>query len=104
MTENIANLQRAFTVLLNQTEETFTVYANSFEVATTFHDVILSFGRIPAKISEVDREEVARRGNLEVDASVQITISPQLLPQIIKALSTQRAAYEQNFGQLKELP
>jgi hypothetical protein len=104
MSENIANPPRTFTILLNQTEETFAVYANSFDVTTSFHDVTLSFGRIPPKITEVDREEAIKRGGLEVDASVQITISPQILPQLIKALNAQRAIYEQNFGQLKELP
>ena len=94
----------SMTIQFNSTDETVAVYANSFDIASSFNDVTISFGRMPPKLSKLDAEEVARAGTMEIDALVQVTFSPQVLPQLIKALIAQKTAYEQGFGQIREFP
>jgi hypothetical protein len=55
-------------------------------------------------MTPAEQQDAVNAGVLEVDALVQVTFSPQVLPGLISALVTQRQVYEQMFGPIRELP
>src|ERR1700740_599565 len=82
-------------------EDTFTYYANYAEVACVPHDFAILFARVPAKLSPEKAEE-AKAGNLTLTSDVQIIVPTTLIDGLIRALTTQKAAYEQRFGAIHE--
>lgn len=82
-------------------DETFTYYANYAEIACVAHDFSMLFARLPAKLSS-DKIEEARTGYLTLTCDVQILIPTTLIDGFIRALTTQKAAYEQRYGTIHE--
>ena len=82
-------------------EETFTYYANFAEVAAIPHDFAILFARTPAKLSSEKMEE-ARAGNLTLTCDVQILLPITLIDGLIRALTAQKAGYEQRYGTIHE--
>lgn len=95
--------QPTFTVVVNPGEDTFVAYVNCCDVAANFSDVSIHFGRTPSKFTETDIAQLTAAKMLEVDATVQVTFSPVMLPQLIRALMTQREVYETRFGKILEI-
>jgi len=82
-------------------DETFTYYANYAEIASIAHDFAILFARLPAKLPP-DKIEEARNGNLTLTCDVQILIPTTLIDGLIRALTTQKATYEQRYGAIHE--
>jgi hypothetical protein len=82
-------------------DETFTYYANYAEITHMPHDFALLFAGLPSKLPP-DQMEEARAGNLTLTCDVQILIPTTLIDGLIRALTTQKAAYEQRYGTIHE--
>jgi hypothetical protein len=68
---------------------------------STPHEFSLLFGRLPAKIPP-DKIEEARAGNVTLISDVQILIPVTLIPGLMRALQTQKASYESQYGAIHE--
>jgi hypothetical protein len=82
-------------------DDTFTYYANHAEIACIPHEFAILFSRVPTKLPPEKLEE-ARAGNLTLTCDVQILIAPTLINGLIRALTTQKATYEERYGTIHE--
>lgn len=82
-------------------EDTFTYYANYAEVACVPHDFAIMFARMPAKLPPEKMDE-AKAGNVTLTCDVQIILPITLIDGLIRALTTQKAVYEQRYGAIHE--
>jgi hypothetical protein len=73
-------------------------YCNFISVDHTKYDVVMSFARIPNPLSET---QIQPDGILPLEASVQVAISPELLPDLIEALDDQKRKYEERYGKIR---
>ena len=84
-------------------EETFTYYANFIEIASTAHDFGLLFARMPGKLPPEKLQEAVRGGgSLTLTCDVQIVIPATLIDSLIRALNTQKATHERQYGTIHE--
>jgi len=89
-------------ISLEASDSTATFYVNNAEVGHTPHDFTLACGKLRAKLSPSEYTAAKESGRLTVEATVQITFPPTLLPGLIRALTTQRELYEKRFGAIKD--
>jgi hypothetical protein len=78
-------------------EETFTYYANFAEVACLPHEFAILFARMPAKLP-ADKITEAMSEGLHLACDVQILIPTTLVDGLIRALTGQKAIYEEKYG------
>jgi hypothetical protein len=88
-------------VLVDAVDESAVYYANYVECSFAPHECLLSFARVPAKLS-VARTEEAKGGTLRLEPLVQIIVPPTLMPGLIRALTTTKEGYEKIMGPIKE--
>jgi hypothetical protein len=89
-------------IVVDVSEDTPTYYANYVEATFGAHDCALSFVRVPAKLS-AERIAELKEGSLTVEASVQITLPPTLIPSLIHALTITKDHYEAQIGPILEI-
>jgi len=90
------------TVVIDPVDESAAYYANYAEVSLAQYDCILSFVRVPTKLS-LARSEEAKSGTLKFEPLVQVILPPTLIPGLIRALMTTKEAFEKISGPIKEL-
>src|SRR3954453_17254337 len=78
-------------------DETFTYYANHAEVACIPQEFAILFARIPAKLPP-DKIDEVKAGKLSLTCDAQILIPTTMIDGLIRALVSQKAAYEQRYG------
>lgn len=79
-------------------------YANFIEISHTKWDFSLIGARLPAKHSAAQFAEMQATGILSLPADVTINFPPTLMAGLIRALTTQKEAYEkENKTELKEI-
>lgn len=91
---------QAAKVIVNATPSTPTYYANQAEVSHSMHEFVFAFNRVPTKLTEAMRSEVAKQGWLTIEPEAQVTIPPTLLRPLIKVLESQIQKYEASFGKI----
>jgi hypothetical protein len=89
-------------VAVEPTDDTPTYYANYAEVNLAAHEFALSFVRVPTKLGTGRTADVQESGSLELEPVVQVLFAPTLLPGLVRALTTMRAAYEERFGPIRD--
>lgn len=67
-------------------EDTLVYYANFAEVGHTHAEVSVTYGRVPAKVSADQIEEIRNGGTLTVSSFVQILVPIVVVPGLISAL------------------
>src|SRR5262249_14192311 len=88
-------------VILDPIDESSVYYANYVEVSFASHDCLLSFVRVPTKLSTAQTEE-AKGGTLKLGPIVQVIVPPTLVPGLIRALTTTKDGYEKAIGPIQE--
>ena len=78
-------------------DETFTYYANHAEVVCIPQEFAILFARMPAKFPP-DKVDEVKAGRLSLTCDVQILIPTTMIDGLIRALGTQKAAYERRYG------
>jgi hypothetical protein len=89
-------------IVVDISEDTPTYYANYVEATFGPHDCGLSFVRVPAKLS-AERIAELKEGSLTIEASVQVTLPPTLIPSLIQALTITKDHYEAQIGPILEI-
>jgi hypothetical protein len=85
-------------------EGTPTYYANWIEVSHTKWDFCITAAAMPSRHNPSKMAEVMASKVLNLNAEVQIVISPTVLPALIRALTAQKEAFEQETKtELKEV-
>ena len=84
-------------VIVDAPDELAVYYANYAEASAGHHECLISFARVPTKLS-VARTEEAKGGTLRLEPLVQVMIPPTLLPGLIRALSITKEGYEKLVG------
>jgi hypothetical protein len=77
-------------------------YVNNVEVGQTPFDFTITCAKIPTKLRADVLEEVQRSGTLALDATVQITLPPPVIPGLIRALTIQKEMYEKAVGSIPD--
>jgi hypothetical protein len=86
-------------VVVDATDESGVYYANYVEASFAQHEILISFARVPTKMS-IARTEEAKSGILKLEPLVQVAIPPTLLPGLIRALSTTKDGFEKMVSQI----
>lgn len=73
-------------------------YANYFEISFSPHDFGIIAAHIPSRLSQRQINLAEEKGELPVEAILQVTISPSVMPRLIDALGRQKEKYEKSFG------
>jgi hypothetical protein len=89
-------------ISLQASDATANFYVNNAEVGHTPHDFTLACAKLRSKLSPSEFAAATESGQLTVEALVQITFPPTLMPGLLKALTTQRDLYEKRFGPIKD--
>jgi len=76
-------------------------YCNYVSVSQTPYDFVFTLVKLPVLLTDSQRESVQKDRRLSVEASMQIAISPRLMPELIDAFSEQKRKYEEQFGPIK---
>jgi hypothetical protein len=79
---------------------TFTYYANYAEIVCTSQEFAILFARMPAKVPP-DKIDEVKAGRLNLTCDVQILIPTTMIDGLIRALVSQKAAYEQRYGPIR---
>jgi hypothetical protein len=77
-------------------------YVNHMEVSHTAHDFSLAMVQMPAKLSAEQSSAASASGNVHFVPALYVTFPATLMPGLLTALSTQRAAYEKDVGPIRE--
>jgi hypothetical protein len=73
-------------------------YVNFVEVTNTANDFSLMCTRLPPKLSEERRSLLIKTKELHTEPDVIITFPTAMVPGLIRALTTQKEAYEKKTG------
>jgi len=76
-------------------------YCNHASVTHTQYEFVLTLTRIPTTLTPEQTERFKRDKALALEASLQIAISPRLMPWVIQALTEQKKKYEARFGSIE---
>jgi hypothetical protein len=87
---------------VDPTDEMAVYYANYAEASFAQHECLISFARVPTKMS-IARSEEAKTGTIKLEPLVQVIIPPTLVPGLIRALSTVKEGYERLIGPINDL-
>jgi hypothetical protein len=92
----------AVKVVLDVSDDTPSYYVNVLEIAHSRHDFSLVAARVPAKTSVQKLELAKQTGEMRVEPERQLVVPPTVIPSLIRALTIQRASYEQKYGVLPD--
>ena len=84
------------------TENTPSYYCNFVSVSHSPYYFTLTLVRLPTTLKPEQKEILEKGRRLSVEATLQIIISPRLMPGLIDALSKQKGKYEQRFGEIEK--
>jgi hypothetical protein len=73
-------------------------YFNFVEISHSLHDFTLNVARIPSKLTREQNDQMKAGEAVAVEPTLQLVMSPSMLPALISALQVQRQAYESGFG------
>ncbi len=82
-------------------ESTSSYYCNFAGVTHSRYDFVLTLARFPTTLKPEQQELVMKGKPLPVEAALQVIVSPQLVPGLIRALSEQMKNYEARFGRIE---
>ena len=85
-------------VTVNSSEGFTPLYANFAEASHSMYEFMITFGRIPTKVSPAQAATVRETGVLELEPEAQIMLPPNLVPALIRVLETEVAKYEEQHG------
>jgi hypothetical protein len=85
-------------VVVEVPEGTPSVYANYIEVANSPWDFSLILGKLPAKPTSSNIEEMKTSGKMQLTAEITINFPPTLMAGLIRALIAQKELYERMTG------
>src|SRR5665213_1743683 len=74
-------------------EATPQYYINVAEISNSAHDFVLMLARAPIKPDQSMIDAARKAGTVVIDADVLIMVAPTLVPQLIKALTSQMEKY-----------
>lgn len=77
------------------------LYCNYVSVAQTRYDFVLTLAKLPALLTDRQREAVQKNRRLPVEAAFQIAIPTKLMPELINVLNEQKRKYEERFGPIE---
>ena len=90
----LVSAPRAAKIIIDVAEGTPGYYSNYIEVSHTKWDFSLIVSRLPAKPSAAKIVEMQATGILQVQSDVTISFPPNLMPGLIRALTTQKERFE----------
>ena len=73
-------------------------YVNYLEVGHSVYEFALTAARVPARLDDDAKARIVKEGKIDVEPVLQLLVPAKVIPQLIQALSTQYASYEQNFS------
>jgi hypothetical protein len=88
----------AIRVSIEPGDGTATFYINHAEIGSTLHDFTLLCAKIPAKLPHSEFSAAQATGALTLEAQVQIVFPPSFIVGLIRALTTQKEAFEKQHG------
>jgi hypothetical protein len=91
-------------VVVDPNETAPLYYVNYMEVGHTGHDFTLFGVRLPPKISEDKKADVMTTKELHVEPEVVISIPLGMIAGLIRALTTQKEAFEKLIGEKIQEP
>lgn len=91
----------AVKVVPNITSDTPTYYVNYADIGHSANEFSFVALRVPARVTNEQKEEATKTGSLVVEAVVQLLFPPSLMPGLEKAVAIQIAKYEQTHGKIK---
>jgi hypothetical protein len=77
-------------------------YVNHIEVGRSRYDFFVLCGRLPTKPGSDFIERVRATGEAHIDATAQLLIPVNAMPGLIRALTTQKEAYEKEHGPIQD--
>lgn len=75
-------------------------YVNHIEINVSKYEFALTAGRLPARMTDEQKQDIEENMRLLVEPTLQLLIPPNLINGLIKALNTQKDMYEKHFGKL----
>jgi hypothetical protein len=79
------------------TDDTPTYYVNHAEFAGGTYDISMIVARLPSRPTPEQIEAAKVSQAIHVEAELQLVFPPSLLPALIRALTSQKEAYEKNI-------
>lgn len=90
-------------IVVDMPEGSEPYYANHVEVGHTKFDFFLLCSRLPTKPSSAVIQSAVASGELHIPATVQVTFPASLIAGLIRALETQKQAFEKDAGPIPDL-
>jgi hypothetical protein len=89
-------------VVMKVTKDLPTYYIDHVEVGSGIHDFSLIVAKLPGRFTAEELSAAATTGELEVEPLLQLYLPPTLIPALIKALNTQKDAFEEMQGPIRD--